>query len=138
MNPSLNDYLSTLEQSGKQVLAGVHLMPLSPQQNPADAENFAATYQEWLAALQQDPSALSRFQQEYIDEHLLIMQRIFAGEKSEGPHDKRFAGDEWREVPAFNYLSQSYLVTARLFLKSIDGLKLDPDCLLYTSPSPRD
>lgn len=127
MNPPLNDFFSTLEQSSKQVLAGVHLMPLSPQHNPADAENFAATYQEWVSALQQDPAALARFQQEYIDEHLLIMQRIFAGEESEGPHDKRFAGAEWREVPAFNYLSQSYLATARLFLKSIDELQLDAD-----------
>jgi polyhydroxyalkanoate synthase len=127
MTLPLNEFFSMLEQTGKQVLFGTHLMPIAPQHNPEDAENFAETYQEWVAALQKDPSQLARLQQEYVEEHLLIMQRLFAGSDNEGPLDKRFSGSEWREIPAFNYMAQSYLATARLFLKSIDELQIEGD-----------
>ena len=42
------------------------------------------------------------------------------------PADRRFRAAEWRETPYFEYLAQSYLLTARWLREVIGGIRLEP------------
>ena len=107
-----------LEESGKTWISGLDRMQLP--------DNFAETYQQWSHAMKQDPARLAHLQQTYMDEHLVSLQRIFAQQQAAAADDKRFAGDDWKNVPAFDYLAQSYLATTRLFIEAIDELEIEP------------
>lgn len=43
----------------------------------------------------------------------------------QAPKDRRFDSDEWSKLPAFNFIKQSYLLTADLLRKSTDAIPLD-------------
>ncbi len=114
-------FLTLAQESGKNWLASLNNMQLP--------ENFAQSYQQWAQAMNQDPQRIAQLQQKYIDEQMAIMQRVMAPDKTAGhaPSDKRFSSQEWHEHPAFNYLAQSYLTTARFFMQSLDELDLEPE-----------
>ena len=116
-----NQFLTLVQESGKNWLASLNNMQLP--------ENFAQSYQQWAQAMNQDPQRIAHLQQKYIDEHMNILQRVMAPDAAAGntPADKRFNGKEWHAHPAFNYLAQSYLVTARFFMQTLDELDLEPE-----------
>ncbi len=86
------------------------------------AGQFASVYQQWLEALKNEPTKLAELQKKYMDEHVKLLQHLVDGKTVPLPEDKRFAGDAWRESPAFHYLAHSYLITSRLFLEALNGL----------------
>ncbi len=42
------------------------------------------------------------------------------------PADRRFRGKDWRKAPYFDYLVQSYLLSARWLKEIVDNVKLEP------------
>jgi polyhydroxyalkanoate synthase len=91
-------------------------------------DNFSQAYKQWAQAMQKHPEHFAALQKSYIDEHLKILGSVLSpgGAQQHAPADKRFSGTAWQAHPAFNYLAQSYLATARLFLQSIGDLDLKP------------
>ena len=79
----------------------------------------------WTAMLA-DPARLVEQQQRYMTDALALWQRFLTPD-AEKPHvkDKRFAGEAWAETPAFDFLRQSYLLTASHVMEAahnLDGL----------------
>ena len=92
-----------------------------------DPLGFMATWQRAMTALVSDPARLIEQQQRYMADAMALWQS-FLSPAAEKPavKDKRFAGAAWAETPAFDFLRQSYLLTASHFMEaahSLDGLE---------------
>jgi len=136
MQSPLDAFFAVMEESGRRWLAGMNAMPDfshkatasfgAPPMDAAAAGQFADVYRQWTDALKQDPAKLAALQQRYVDEHMLMLQKLMQAGGGTAPEDKRFADASWREAPAYNYLAQSYLITSRLFLEAINDLDIEP------------
>ncbi|WP_339015660.1 class I poly(R)-hydroxyalkanoic acid synthase [Aeromonas popoffii] len=79
----------------------------------------------------QQPWQLINAQMNWWQDQLKLMQHTLlksAGQESEPVitperSDRRFKDDAWRDQPLYDYLKQSYLLTARHLLASIDALE---------------
>lgn len=79
----------------------------------------------------QQPWQLINAQMNWWQDQLKLMQHTLlksAGQQSEpviAPErsDRRFKADAWSEQPIYDYLKQSYLLTARHLLDSVDALE---------------
>lgn len=94
-----------------------------------DPLGMMATLTKAWSAMLTDPKRLAEQQQRYFADALSLWRKFITPD-SEKPvvKDKRFAGAAWAEAPAFDFLRQSYLLTANHFMaaaKDIDGL--DPN-----------
>ena len=76
----------------------------------------------WTAMLT-DPVKLMEQQQRYMTDALALWQRFLVPD-SEKPtvKDKRFASAAWAEMPAFDFLRQSYLLTANHVMQAAQGI----------------
>jgi polyhydroxyalkanoate synthase len=79
----------------------------------------------WTAMLA-DPGKLLEQQQRYMADAMALWQRFLTPD-AEKPRvtDKRFAGEAWAQTPAFDFLRQSYLLTASHIMAAahdLDGL----------------
>jgi polyhydroxyalkanoate synthase subunit PhaC len=82
-----------------------------------DPMGFMSTWQKAITAMMADPARLVEQQQKYMADAMALWQRFLtppSGSDAEKPaiKDKRFAGEAWAENPAFDFLRQSYLLTA--------------------------
>ncbi|WP_164156002.1 PHA/PHB synthase family protein [Sandarakinorhabdus rubra] len=77
----------------------------------------------WTAMLS-DPAKLMEQQQRYMQDAVALWQR-FLTPSAEKPavKDKRFTGDAWAETPAFDFLRQSYLLTASHIMEAAQGIE---------------
>lgn len=83
----------------------------------------------WTAMLT-DPVRLMEQQQRYMTDALALWQRFMVSDSDKTPEkmgvkDKRFASAAWAETPAFDFLRQSYLLTASHVMEAaqrIDGM----------------
>lgn len=94
----------------------------------ADPLGFLSTWQKAMAAMMADPARLIEQQQRYMADAMALWQ-TFLTPSAEKPavKDKRFAGAAWAETPAFDFLRQSYLLTASHIMEAAHGLDgLDP------------
>ncbi len=89
----------------------------------ADPLGFLSTWQKAMAAMMADPARLIEQQQRYMADAMALWQ-TFLTPSAEKPQvkDKRFAGAAWAEMPAFDFLRQSYLLTASHIMEAAHGL----------------
>jgi polyhydroxyalkanoate synthase len=96
---------------------------------PPDPLGIMATWQKATTALMADPQKLMDLQTRYITDAMTLWQSFIMPDKVKSPvaevKDKRFAGEAWREAPAFDFLRQSYLLASNYVLEAganLDGL----------------
>ncbi len=94
---------------------------------------FGAAFFEMTARMMADPSRLIEAQRALWDETLTLWQRTgrrLLGDAVEpvidsAPEDRRFRDPAWRDNAVFDFIKQSYLLTARAIrnaVESVDGL----------------
>jgi polyhydroxyalkanoate synthase len=99
----------------------------------ADPFNIGAAFLEMTARMMADPARLVQAQLSLWNDYLTLWQRTterFLGAASEpvveaSPGDRRFKDEAWSENTLFDFIKQSYLLTARWMqntVKSVDGL----------------
>src|SRR5579864_7409825 len=101
---------------------------------PADPLNLAQAFLEMTQRMLADPAKLVQAQlglwQDYMKLWQRTAERLVGGAESEpviepGAADRRFKDNAWSENAVFDYVKQSYLLTARWMqatVKQVDGL----------------
>lgn len=100
--------------------APVASAPLIP-----DPLGMMTTWAKAWGALLADPGRLIDQQQRYMADAMALWQRFLLPDgEAEAPviKDKRFAGEAWAQTPAFDFLRQSYLLTASHIMEAAQGL----------------
>jgi len=91
-----------------------------------DPLGIMSTWTKAWSALLSDPTRLMEQQQRYLTDALGLWQRFLTpGAEQPAVKDKRFASPAWAENPAFDFLRQSYLLTASHLMQAagqLDGL----------------
>ena len=93
--------------------------------------------QGWMQIMAGAPAAAAAFssgesalQKEYFEQQARLWSALASGRRESiaepEPGDRRFSGKEWREVPYYDYLKQSYLLAARYLEQLVDAAPLDP------------
>src|SRR5471030_236857 len=88
---------------------------------------FADAYRAWLYAMSAKPEAMLDLQGRYMQEQMRLWMKSMEppdGHEQE-LHDKRFGGREWSELPMFRYFRDSYLLTAKVMIQSVEEAALD-------------
>src|SRR4051812_12953655 len=89
---------------------------------------FADAYRAWMEAVSSKPETLVDMQARYMQEQLRLWSEAMQPSHAEPPStDKRFSAPEWESLPMFRYFRDSYLLTAKLMMESVDKAELDPD-----------
>jgi polyhydroxyalkanoate synthase len=96
----------------------------------ADPLGLASTWSRAMGAWLSDPAKLIDLQTRYMSDTMALWQSFLSPQRADSPvagvRDKRFASDAWRETPAFDFVAQSYLLTANYWLEAthaLDGLE---------------
>src|SRR5918997_6482121 len=100
--------------------------------NP-DPLNIGSAFIEMTTRLMSNPTRLVQAQLGFWQDYLTLWQntaRRILGEQvqpviSEDPRDRRFKDEAWRENEVFDFIRQSYLLSARFFQKmaaTVDGM----------------
>ena len=95
-----------------------------------DPTGIGRAFLDLTAKMIADPKSIAQMQLELWKEHVKLLQRTaerLAGltSKSDGPVDRRFQHPAWTENVLFDYIKQSYLVSAEAILSAVnrvDGL----------------
>ena len=89
-----------------------------------DPLGMMTTWTKAWTAMLSDPARLMEQQQRYMQDALSLWQRFLTPD-AEKPmvKDKRFAGAAWAETPAFDFLRQSYLLTASHIMEAAQGIE---------------
>jgi len=102
--------------------------------NP-DPLNIGSAFLDMTARMMANPARLVQAQLGFWQDYLTLWQntaRRMMGEQvrpviSEDPRDRRFKDDAWRENEVFDFIKQSYLLSARFFQNVVSGVDgLDP------------
>jgi polyhydroxyalkanoate synthase len=100
-----------------------------------DPFNIGNAFMEMTARLMANPARLMQAQIGFWQDYLTLWQntaRRMMGEPvapviTEDSKDKRFKDDAWRENEVFDFIRQSYLLSARYFSRVVEGAEgLDP------------
>src|SRR5687768_8749843 len=100
---------------------------------PADPLRLTQTFMDFTAKMLADPNRLVQAQMELWQQYLALWQHTaqrMMGQKVEpmaepAKGDKRFADPAWKDEVVFDYLKQSYLLTARWLqqtVKEVEGV----------------
>ncbi len=88
-----------------------------------DPLGVMSTWAKAWGAMLTDPTQVMEQQQRYLTDALALWQRLFTPDATPAVvKDKRFAGAAWAENPAFDFLRQSYLLTASHIMQAAQGL----------------
>jgi polyhydroxyalkanoate synthase len=91
-----------------------------------DPLGMMTTWAKAWSAMLADPARLFEQQQRYLTDALDLWQRFLTPDAEKAQvKDKRFAAAAWAENPAFDFLRQSYLLTASHIMQAaghLDGL----------------
>ncbi len=102
---------------------------------PLDPLNLSGAFMELARGMAANPSAFFEAQSELWHEYFDLWDRTarrMMGEKVEPmvapkPGDKRFRDKEWQENQVFNFIKESYLLTANWLQKTVGNVEvLDP------------
>ena len=88
---------------------------------------FGQTMQS-LAGVSLPAPALLKLQAEYLEQSAALWNRMLMPTADQPPgmaSDKRFAAQEWTSNPATAYLSQMYLLNARMLLQMAESIQAD-------------
>ena len=115
-----------MEFWSKEQLPSKHQGTALPSLDPLGA---MATWQLAMTAALADPQKLLALQGRYMTDAMALWQSFLVPGSKSSPvadsRDKRFAGDAWKDAPAFDFLRQSYLLASNYMLeagKGLDGL----------------
>src|SRR6185436_15899510 len=100
---------------------------------PADPLRLTQTFMDFTAKMLADPNRLLQAQMELWQQYMKLWQvtaQRMMGQKVDpvaepAKGDKRFADPAWRDEVVFDYLKQSYLLTARWLqgtIKEVEGV----------------
>ncbi|MFB9968762.1 PHA/PHB synthase family protein [Pseudoroseomonas cervicalis] len=90
----------------------------------ADPSHIGSAFMEMTTRLMANPARLMQAQLGFWQDYLTLWQntarRIWGGEEvspviAEDPKDRRFKDEAWRENEVFDFIKQSYLLSARYF-----------------------
>jgi polyhydroxyalkanoate synthase len=107
--------------------------PNAAAEQPADPFNIGTAFLEMTTRLMTNPARLMQAQLGFWQDYLTLWQntaRRIMGDATtpviaEDPKDKRFKDDAWQENEVFDFIRQSYLLSARFFrtvVEDKDGL----------------
>jgi polyhydroxyalkanoate synthase len=113
------------EELNRRLVAGM-TAPLDFQGWPGTPEIL----QSLAAGLAQDRERWLELQRGYYERQLALWQQFvhqppLEPASAEAPADRRFAAPEWRSLPWFQYLVQSYLLAGQWLMEVVDGVKLE-------------
>ncbi len=85
---------------------------------------------DYLARLGGDAKRVGALQAAYAEKQMKLWQALAAGRPAEAqvrpePGDRRFAAQEWRDNPYYNYLKQSYLLAGEFLAQLVEGAELE-------------
>jgi polyhydroxyalkanoate synthase len=119
-----------------QRIVGDFLKRQSEQGRPdVDPLNIGGAFMEMTTRLMSNPARLMQAQIGFWQDYLTLWQntaRRMLGEQAppviaEDPRDRRFKDDAWRENEVFDFIRQSYLLSARFFQTVVNGVEgLEP------------
>lgn len=97
--------------------------PTAAAEQPADPFNIGSAFLEMTARLMTNPARLMQAQLGFWQDYLTLWQntaRRIMGDATapviaEDPKDKRFKDEAWQENEVFDFIRQSYLLSARFF-----------------------
>ena len=119
---------ATIQSSGKRVVDEVMGKMAA---NPMEA--FADLYQSLLHDYTHNQQFWMDLQSRYVQRQMQLWMSLF-GKRDAAPvadevpaDDKRFAAREWRELPLFDYIRRSYLLTSEMLLEGVDHANLDAE-----------
>ncbi len=126
--------MSEVAERGQRIVADF-LKRQSEQGAEVDPLNIGSAFMEMTTRLMRDPARLMQAQIGLWQDYLTLWQntaRRILGEPvspviAEDPRDRRFKDDAWRENEVFDFIRQSYLLSARFFQNVVTGVEgLDP------------
>lgn len=115
--------LTAIAQAGDEIARGwMALLPAAGHGTDA-----AGAPPAWVEQLARGAPTLNR---EYLERQAALWSALLSGERGDRdakpePGDRRFASAAWRENAYYNYLRQSYLLSARYFMQAVEQVELD-------------
>jgi len=106
-----------MEFMAKEATDGVVLGP--------DPLGLVETWSKMATAAMTDPSRLAQLQADYWRDAMTLWQAFATPGEVQPPQlpaDKRFKGQAWSEMPAFDFLKSSYLLASQYVLQLVGGL----------------
>jgi polyhydroxyalkanoate synthase subunit PhaC len=89
-----------------------------------DPLGMMTTWTKAWTAMLSDPAKLLEQQQRYMADAMALWQRFLTPDAEQpAVKDKRFASDAWAQTPAFDFLRQSYLLTAGHIMEAAQGIE---------------
>ena len=89
--------------------------------NP-DPFGMMTTWQKVAAAAVADPAKLAEMQTRFMTDSMALWQSFLTPGGQSPVKDKRFKGEAWGQVPAFDLMRQSYLLASQYILDTTAGL----------------
>ena len=94
---------------------------------------FADAYRAWLEAMSAKPQTMLDLQGRYMQEQMRLWMASMQppakgnGESGQANPDKRFSAPEWDALPVFRYFRDSYLLTSKMMMQSVEESSLDAE-----------
>jgi polyhydroxyalkanoate synthase len=126
--------MSEVAERGQRIVTDF-LKRQSAPGNGLDPLNIGSAFLEMTGRLMANPTQLVQAQIGFWQDYLTLWQntaRRMMGDDTpaviaEDPRDRRFKDDAWRENEVFDFIRQSYLLSARYFQTVVNGVEgLDP------------
>jgi len=126
--------MSEVAERGQRIVSDF-LKRQAEQGNEVDPLNIGGAFLEMTTRLMSDPARLVQAQIGFWQDYLTLWQntaRRMLGDQvgpviAEDPRDRRFKDEAWRENEVFDFIKQSYLLSARFFQNVVNGVEgLDP------------
>jgi polyhydroxyalkanoate synthase subunit PhaC len=94
----------------------------------SDPAGIGSAFIELMTKMMADPSAVARAQIDLWNENIALWQQMtgrFLGIPGiqEQKNDRRFKSPEWTKNAVFDYIKQSYLISAKAILSSVHGVE---------------
>ena len=123
----LEQFQKWTELAGRGQQMMLEFLAREPGPPASDPMGMMATWQKATLAAMADPQKLIDLQGRYVADAMTLWQSFLSPETVRSPvgeiKDKRFAGDAWRENPAFDFLRQSYLLASNYTLEATAGIE---------------
>ena len=129
----LNDAFKSIAERSQKLLQEFATKYKADGPQPADPLNLTRTFMDFTAKMLADPNRLLQAQMELWDQYMKLWQvtaQRMMGQQVEpvvepAKGDKRFNDPAWKDEVVFDYLKQSYLLTARWLqdtVKEVEGV----------------